>query len=217
MLWTLAATLKTHSSIVEVGSWCGRSTIVLAHAATITDSRVLAIDVFPRAHEWHRNEDSTYSVHRDSSEGHRDYTSEVSLFEDVFDIDVVPVVSRFGDVEAAFIHFVDHFQVQANVQHFVGTVAEAKTSGVLPHQIHMAFIDGDHGEAGVRSDIATVLPRMAPGSWFAFDDAFSVYPGVDAGISWLRSSHGTHTGSVLHPSRKLAVIEVQSTMSDVGP
>lgn len=48
--------------VVEVGSWCGRSAVVLAAAAKESgNSKVYCVDLFPEKKDWKQNPDGTYS------------------------------------------------------------------------------------------------------------------------------------------------------------
>src|SRR5438093_2449322 len=48
--------------IVEIGSWCGRSALVLAQAARLTSrSQVYCVDFFPEKDDWTQNNDGSYS------------------------------------------------------------------------------------------------------------------------------------------------------------
>jgi cephalosporin hydroxylase len=47
----------------------------------------------------------------------------------------------------------------------------------------MAFIDGDHAYDEVVKDIKGLEPFLVPGAWVCFDDAFTVYEGVDKAIN----------------------------------
>lgn len=53
---------KDEGDILEIGSWCGRSTLVLALAArNIGDKKVYAFDLFPNKNDWEENKDGSFS------------------------------------------------------------------------------------------------------------------------------------------------------------
>ena len=49
-------------------------------------------------------------------------------------------------------------------------------------KVRLAFIDGDHSYESVCNDITNVEKYLQIGSWIAFDDAFTVYEGVNNAI-----------------------------------
>ena len=63
---------------------------------------------------------------------------------------------------------------------------KSEVSGhLLPSQIDVALIDGDHWEDGVRKDCDLLMPRIKPGGWLLFHDYGreslpDVYPTVQA-------------------------------------
>ena len=61
-LHTLAVTTSSlDGDIVEIGSWCGRSTCVLANAVKQSNGVVHAVDLFPDKKDWFQNDDGSYS------------------------------------------------------------------------------------------------------------------------------------------------------------
>ena len=48
--------------------------------------------------------------------------------------------------------------------------------------ISLAFIDGNHSFSAVQNDIKKVEKILLKEGWICFDDAFSVYDGVDKAI-----------------------------------
>src|SRR5262245_8288509 len=56
------ATAYLGGDVMEIGSWCGRSTAVLGHAVRATGvGHVWAIDLFPRGEDWRTNLDGSHS------------------------------------------------------------------------------------------------------------------------------------------------------------
>ena len=51
----ISTKLINNSDILEVGTWCGRSTISLASAAKYLNCKVHAIDLFPKKKDWYIN------------------------------------------------------------------------------------------------------------------------------------------------------------------
>jgi SAM-dependent methyltransferase len=71
-----------------------------------------------------------------------------------------------------------------------------------------AFIDGAHDRASVESDIANVLPLLAPGGLIAFHDYRSVDPGVTEAVDSLIASGG----ELLSLTESLAVVRPPATI-----
>ena len=63
-LFTLAlSSADLQGDIVEVGSWCGRSAVILGAAAQLQrNTRVHCVDLFPAREDWQENPDGTYSM-----------------------------------------------------------------------------------------------------------------------------------------------------------
>jgi predicted O-methyltransferase YrrM len=174
-------TAHLQGDIVEVGSWCGRSAVVLGAAARESHGRVHCVDLFPAREDWHQNADGTYSfsVELDGQryEGYREQTVWAAPFES----QLKPLYAEAGVFE----------RFQANI------CARGLDRVVLPHRgttttfaasrpesfrTRLIFIDGDHGYPAVVNDIDRLTPFLLPGGWVCFDDARSGYDGVDRAI-----------------------------------
>ena len=181
-LYALAVTSSNlPGDIVELGSWCGRSTVVLAHAVKQTHGRVHAIDLFPEFSDWIQNQDGSYSFGVELSDGRKigGYESQ-TVWEEPFEKAIRPVYDQFGSVRAAFDQALERFEVADVVR--VYRSDSTAISRIDDLSIRLAFIDGDHSFDAVCADIRQVLPHLRVGGWISFDDAFSVYDGVDAAI-----------------------------------
>lgn len=183
-LYTLAlSTGNLSGGIVELGSWCGRSTVILGLAAQqLGNPEVTAIDLFPELSDWFRTESGNYSFKVDVAGGQRSLL-EVEFWAEPFQRDVMPIYETFGSVRKAFDQSVEKFGVQSVVTAHRGDSQIVIDKGLAP--IRLAFIDADHSYEAVRRDIEVILPRVAPGGWIAFDDAHSGYDGVDQAIKEL--------------------------------
>jgi len=130
--------------ILEIGSWCGRSTIWLAHAARATDSIVIALDHHRGSEEHQPGE----FFHDESLMGSNGRVDTLSTFRrniaeaDVEDA-VIPVVTR----SAAFSRW---------WQGYFG----------------MVFIDGGHSLDSALADWRSFGPRVAPGGILAIHDVY---------------------------------------------
>ena len=63
-----------------------------------------------------------------------------------------------------------------------GTTATFGAQAPPDFRCRVIFLDGDHGAAAVDDDLRRLLPHLVDGGWICFDDAFSVYDGVDRAI-----------------------------------
>lgn len=169
--------------IMEIGSWCGRSTAVLGHAVNNSGvGHVWAIDLFPKSQDWTTNSDGSHSftVELDGAEtigGYQDQT----VWDEPFQRDIVTVYQRDKSLLDIFCSNMKAEKLDSVVTPFRGTGKMfAEHSSNL--RIRLAFLDGDHSYEAVCQDIDAAEQFLIPGGWIAFDDAFSVYDGVDAAI-----------------------------------
>lgn len=187
-LYTLVvATSSLEGDLVELGSWCGRSTVVIAHALasqTGNRSRVLAVDLFPEWDDWFENADGSYSFqvagpHGGMKSGYVDQT----VWREPYLRDIAPVYERYGSIRAAFDQSLDTFGVKHLVTAVKGDSSVLQSMSDL--RVRLAFVDADHSYEAVTADIRRIEPLMESGGWITFDDAFSVYDGVDRAIEQL--------------------------------
>jgi predicted O-methyltransferase YrrM len=188
-LYTLSMLAYTTShlsgDLVEVGSWFGRSAVVLGAAARDTHGKVHGIDLFPGRDDWHRNADGTYSFAVEiGGRLHAGY-QEQTVWPEPFESQVAPL---YVDCPSVFDTFVANVQARGlgdivlahrgNASTFAASVSASFRCRVL-------FIDGDHGYGAVKEDITRLEPFLVPGGWICFDDAFSSYEGVDRAVTEL--------------------------------
>lgn len=187
-LYTLVvATSSLQGDVVELGSWCGRSTVVMAHALANQSghrSRVVAVDLFPERDDWYENADGSYSFQvalpqRGLTSGYVNQT----VWREPFLRDIAPVYERYGSIRAAFEQSLETFGVAHLVTAVKGDSSILESMSDL--SVRLAFIDADHSFEAVAADIHRVAARMTSGAWIAFDDAFSFYDGVDRAIQQL--------------------------------
>jgi hypothetical protein len=169
--------------IMEIGSWCGRSAAVLGHAAaTAGAGHVWAIDLFPRRSDWRTNADGGHYLSVDlgasSVAGHLDQ----AVWDEPFQRDIAPVYARYDSILDAFQATIEAENLGAAVTPFRGTGELFAAQAPRDFKVRVAFLDGDHDYKAVCADIDTAERFLVPGGWISFDDAFSVYTGVDAAI-----------------------------------
>jgi len=183
-LHTLAlGTASLSGDIVEIGAWCGRSTVVLGHAARqIGNTHVHSIDLFPEKGDWKQNPDGSYYCDLTiGDQSHRAY-KEQTIWQAPFEAQMAPIYETHGGPFACFQKQIQLHELQSIVHPHRGT-SESFCSALPSNFLcKLAFIDGDHGYDAVSADILRIKDFLVPGGWICFDDAFSSYDGVDRAI-----------------------------------
>lgn len=183
-LYSLAVgTAGLGGDIVEVGSWCGRSTIVLALAARASNGRVHAIDLFPTREDWASNPDGSWSfttqVHGRSVTAY----SAQTVWAEPFLRAMMPVYDG-GSILDQFLRNLERFNVRDLVSVNQGTAEDFAQRAPAGLRCRMGFIDGEHSFPAVSRDLAVIRRFAVAGTVVCFDDAFSgYYPGVDQAIT----------------------------------
>ena len=181
-LYTLVrATDHLDGDILEIGSWCGRSTVILAMAAScIKNTIVHAIDLFPSKSDWSQNPDGSYSfkVSLDSTilEGYREQT----VWKEPFERDIAPLYDFHDSVFNIFSESLANAKVNDFVKSYRGDSSIIPSLGLS--KVRLAFVDADHSYSAVCKDIKNVEPMLVSGGYICFDDAFSHYEGVNKAI-----------------------------------
>lgn len=151
-LWALAQQAGP-GEILEIGSYTGRSTLVLAHAAIATNRSVFAVDTFEGT--------SNMVVPR------------YAFFDDKTKaIDGVQLLTAYR-TNTWKPHLRDIINTMIGKSEF--------WSKYLQANFHLAFIDGEHVFEFVVKDIKGWLPMVLPGGFAAFHD-YSHNVGVERAI-----------------------------------
>jgi predicted O-methyltransferase YrrM len=184
-LFTLAYTSAgLRGDILELGSWCGRSAVVLGMAARLTGhTKVYCVDLFPEKKDWFKNPDGTYSFAVTIDGRVVGAYCEPSVWAEPFERDIVPVYERYSGTLDAFKVSVASNDLSREVIPIKGDLNSFISIAPANFKLRMAFIDGDHSYEAVANDIAILERFLVPGGWICFDDAFSSYPGVDEAIT----------------------------------
>jgi predicted O-methyltransferase YrrM len=188
-LYTLSmlaySTSHLPGDIVELGSWFGRSAIVLGSAARDTHGAVHCIDLFPERGDWRRNADGSYSFAVEiDGRRHTGYEDQ-TVWPEPFESQVAPLYAECPSVLEKFTANVRSHGLEDIVRAHRGNSATFAASALDGFQCRLLFIDGDHGYDAVKNDIARLAPFVVRGGWIGFDDAFSSYEGVDRAITEL--------------------------------
>jgi len=163
-------------NILEIGSWCGRSTVILAHACKLCGiGKVLSVDLFPKKDDWKQNKDGTWSFFTENGNGFQGWTA----WDEMYHHTIKPIYNKNNNLDEIFLANLKKFDVDDVVQYHIGTVKTLHQN----NNYRLCFIDGDHSYHAVCTDIKYCLNNMPSGGYICFDDAFSSYDGVDRAIN----------------------------------
>lgn len=180
-LYTIASvTDNLAGDIVEVGSWCGRSAVVLGLAARNgSSSKVHCVDLFPEKNDWRQNPDGSYSFELIiDGKRHGGYQVQ-TVWKDAFESQTGKIYERYNGVLDCFTETVVGRGMQDVITAHRGDL-ESFLTAVGPYfRCRLAFLDGDHGYDAVCNDIRLIDQHLVPGGWLCFDDAFTSYEGVN--------------------------------------
>ena len=176
------ATQGVPGGLLEIGSWCGRSTVALGLAARLTgNSRVCCVDLFPSVDDWTENADGSHSFKVVVDGKTYAANQEQTVWKEPWEKHYVDLYKRYPRIFDAFTETINRAQLSDLVDVRRG---DSDVLGALPaNSFRLAFLDGDHSYAAVAKDIRNVDRVLSPGGWICFDDAFSVYDGVNEAIN----------------------------------
>jgi predicted O-methyltransferase YrrM len=205
MLATSTAALE--GDIVEVGAWCGRSSVVLGRAAAMLgNTRLHAVDLFPDRDDWTQNDDASWSfsvtIDGQRFSGYQDQT----VWDEPFQRDIVPVYERSPVLMETFRETLARHDLGDVVRAHRGDLRSFLSSQPSSFRARLIFLDGDHGFEAVCDDIRAAETVLADGGWLCFDDALSSYDGVDRAIEELVLRSGRYD-PVVKPTRKMVVAQ----------
>lgn len=171
-------------NVLEVGSWCGRSSIALGLAAKLCgNTKVSCIDLFPERNDWRQNADGSYSMTVVLDGKVMKAYHEQTVWREPFERDVAPLYAKHHGVLEIFRDSVARYSLDDVIEPHKGTLRSFLDASDAARQAYrMAFIDGDHSYEAVCEDIRLTDGVLVPGGWVCFDDAFTSYEGVDRAI-----------------------------------
>jgi predicted O-methyltransferase YrrM len=132
-------------TFVEIGAWCGKSTVYLGAAAEATGSVLLSVD-----------------HHRGSEENQPGWQHHEPDLVD-------PGADRI-DTLLHWRHTITQTGLEGSVVGVVGDSATVAARWDRP--LSFCFIDGGHGDEPAWADFRGWSPRVAPGGWLAIHDVF---------------------------------------------
>ncbi|GAB3737226.1 class I SAM-dependent methyltransferase [Nocardiopsis nanhaiensis] len=144
-LYETALEYADQGPIVEIGTYCGKSTVFLGAAARVTGAKVITVD------------------HHRGSEEHQEGWE----YHDAGLVD--PVTGKFDTLP----HF-RRTMTEAGLDDVVIAIAGASVdvAGVWGAELGMLFIDGGHSEAAAQDDYAGWTPHVAVGGALVIHDVF---------------------------------------------
>jgi predicted O-methyltransferase YrrM len=189
-LYTLFAmvvmTSGTDGDVLELGSWCGRSSVAMGLAARLCGNTQLScVDLFPEKDDWHQNEDGSYSMATTIGGTVVRAYHDQTVWKEPFERDMAPLYAKHRGVLEIFKKKMSQYGLDNIVTPYKGTLAAFVKTVQPKNKFRLAFIDGDHGYETVCADISLVNSLLSPGGWICFDDAFTSYQGVDQAIEEL--------------------------------
>ncbi len=183
-LFLLAYTADAEGDILELGSWCGRSASALALAASlIGDVKVHCVDLFPEKDDWRKNADGSYSFAVKVGDRLLGAYEEQTVWAEPYERDIAPIYEKYNGVLDVFNQTMDCNGFATIVRPWKGDLAHFVQHGPQGLRYRLAFIDGDHGYDAVCHDIEQAEKYLSEGGYICFDDAFSVYEGVNRAIT----------------------------------
>lgn len=179
-------TSGTEGDVLELGSWCGRSSAAMGLAAKLCgNTHLRCVDLFPEKDDWRQNEDGSYSMTMTIDGTIVRAYHDQTVWQEPFERDMAPLYAKHRGVLEIFQENMSQYGLDDVVIPYKGTL-EAFVKTMQPKsKFRLAFIDGDHGYEAVRADIGLVDSVLSPGGWICFDDAFTSYQGVDRAIEEL--------------------------------
>jgi len=132
-------------TFVEIGAWCGKSSVYLGAAAEAAGAVLLSVD-----------------HHRGSEENQPGWEHH--------DADLVDPEAGRIDTLLHWRHTIAGAALEASV---VGVVGDSPTLAARwGHPLSFCFIDGGHGEEPAWADFRGWAPHVAMGGWLAIHDVF---------------------------------------------
>jgi MMP 1-O-methyltransferase len=135
----------TRGTFVEVGAWCGKSTVYLAAAAEATGAVVLSVD-------------------------HHHGSEELQAGWEHFDPELVDASDGRLNTLPTWQRTIATGRLEGSV---VGVVGDSTTAAARVRTgLALCFIDGGHGHDPAWADYAAWTPLVASGGWLCIHDVF---------------------------------------------
>ena len=145
-IYTLALEVGGRGPCLEIGSYCGKSTLYLGAACRESGSILFSVD-------------------------HHRGSEEQQPGEEYFDPELWNPRSRSVDTLPAFRHTIARAGLEAFVVPMVCPSVVAARAWATP--LSLVFIDGGHAEETVRADYLSWSDHLIPGGYLLFHDVFT--------------------------------------------
>lgn len=156
-LFRLSHDLPPDAKVVEIGSWIGASSCLLASGLKGTKAKMYAIDNFKG--------------------NASDCSARIRYHERMSKL-------KTDTTKTIFDKNIAYFNLENRVVAIVNDSIQAAKSFCEPlHSIDLLFIDGDHSEEATKNDITIWLPFVKPGGVIIFHD-FTSNHGVPQAVWW---------------------------------
>ncbi len=173
---------RVPGDLVEIGAWCGRSTIALGLAARTLGRVLHSVDIFPEKDDWYQNGDGTWSIRLTIGGETVDACNITTVWDAAFRETVLPIYAKGSSPRLRHAEAIANFGVGDWVKVHRATATMFLAGVRRDSAFKLVFLDADHGEAAVGAEIDGFLPFLSPGGVLCFDDAFTSYDGVDDAI-----------------------------------
>lgn len=200
------------AKILEVGSWCGRSSIAIALALKQSGrGKLFCVDLWPEAKDWIQNLDESWSI-RINENGSRALIGydKQTVWNEPYQRSIAPVYEEFGSISKAFNFFINRFQVNEYIVKFKGHSYEWIRD--FQDTLDGVFIDGDHSYDAIKLDLQSLIPRLNSDGFLILDDAFSVYQGVDKAIEEFINSNTDSFEAIRKIGRKTLSTKLKNSV-----
>jgi predicted O-methyltransferase YrrM len=202
---------QMEGDIIEIGSWCGRSSVAIALGASLGghNNPVYCIDLFPNLTQW-KQHNSNWMIETEDTTA---YKIEHPIYNDVFETHFRPVYDKSENLLDLFRYYISLFDVK-NIIPYKGTVKSFVDTKEKFNNIKFVFIDGDHDYLSVVNDIETVSSRLVSFGILAVDDYGGVFSGVTKAVDDTINSPYFEKG--LKVTRKLFVTKKSNNRGNGG-
>lgn len=184
-------TQNLDGDIVEIGAWGGRSTIALGLAAKESGNSVVhSIDYFPCANDWKENDDGTFSFNVEINGNYISGLQNQTVWKEPFLNSILPFYKEHPDLLVYFNSNIKNCGLEKVVKPCQGD-SFSFINGVPDNfKCRLIYIDAEHSEEAVYSDISNLKKFLVKDGAICFDDAFTSYDGVDKAIERLIINSG---------------------------
>jgi predicted O-methyltransferase YrrM len=180
-LLTRKSNLTGH--VIEIGSYCGKSSTVLAKALNENlNEKLFCVDAFPEFSDWYQNEDKSWSFKTLVNGKYVLGCQEAKVWDEPFQNAIRPTYRECNSLLEIFRKNLAINGQSEKVKIIHGDSSTLSTRDLVASSCKLIYIDGDHGYNQVAIDIQNVKKFLKPGGFICFDDAFSGYVGVDKAI-----------------------------------